>query len=127
MNVADSVLVAMQRTSDIFCSEFVSQQNVNSLDRVYTSNARILPPGAEMIEGREQIKSFWQQAVASLGVKSAALTTVDAESGGDYLFEIGRADLTLRGGQPATVKYVVLWRQEGGTWKWHVDIWNPNA
>ncbi len=82
MNVADSVLVAMQRTNDILCSEFVSQQNVNSLDRVYTSNARILPPGAEMIEGREQIKAFWQQAVASLGVKSAALTTVDAESGG---------------------------------------------
>jgi hypothetical protein len=24
-------------------------------------------------------------------------------------------------------KYVVYWRQEDGHWKWHIDIWNPNA
>jgi ketosteroid isomerase-like protein len=50
---------------------------------------------------------------------------------GDGLVEIGRATLTAAPqGQSAMqmeVKYVVFWRQEDGRWKWHVDIWNPNA
>ncbi|MGH9786529.1 MAG: DUF4440 domain-containing protein, partial [Terriglobia bacterium] len=61
-----------------------------------------------------------------LGLKSVKLTTVDAESLGDSVVEIGRADLGLSGGQTLTVKYVVVWKQEAGQWKWHVDIWNPN-
>jgi len=40
--------------------------------------------------------------------------------------EVGRAVLTL-GGQQAAAKYVVVWRQEDGRWRWHVDIWNMEA
>ena len=45
---------------------------------------------------------------------------------GDGVFEVGRADLILGDGQKATVKYVVMWKQEDGDWKWDVDIWNMN-
>jgi len=79
-----------------------------------------------MIEGREPIKAFWQGAIASLGLKSAKLTTVDAEAIGDRVFEIGHAELLVGGGETVTVKYVVQWKQEDGHWKWHVDIWNMN-
>jgi len=79
-----------------------------------------------MVEGREHIKSFWKQAIAAMGATSVKLTTVDAEAAGDSVVEVGRADLTVAGGQVVTVKYVVQWKQEDGTWKWHVDIWNPN-
>jgi ketosteroid isomerase-like protein len=82
-------------------------------------------PGAPMIEGREQIKAFWKQAIAGMGLTAAKLTTVNAESAGDGIVEIGRADLTANG-QIVTVKYVVHWKQEGGAWKWNVDIWNQN-
>jgi len=40
---------------------------MDALDRIYTVNARVLPPGALMIEGREQIKAFWKQAIARNG------------------------------------------------------------
>ena len=126
MNVPETVLAAMRQTNELFNSEVIAKQNIGGLDRVYTDNARILPPGAEMITGRGQIKAFWQQAIASLGLKSVKLATVDAESLGDSVVEIGRADLGLSGGQTLTVKYAVLWKQEAGQWKWHVDIWNPN-
>ena len=43
---------------------------------------------------------------------------------GDHAYEIGRARLTLGGGQQAGVKYVVIWKQEDGRWKLLVDIWN---
>jgi len=125
-SVPETVLSAMRATNDRFNKEVVQNHNLNELDSVYTADARILPPGAEMIQGRDAIKAFWQQAIQSMGVKSAQLTTVDAEMLGDGVFEIGRADLMLNDGQTLGIKYVVRWKQEQGDWKWHVDIWNPN-
>jgi len=126
MKASESVLAAMRQTNEVFDAEVVRKGNINELDRVYTANARILPPGAPMVEGRDQIKSFWQQAIAGLDVKNATLATEAADAVGDGVVEIGRADLTLGNGQSVTAKYVVCWRQEDGHWKWHVDIWNFN-
>ena len=126
MSVPETVLAAMRHTNELFDSEVFKKKNIDALDHVYTSRARILPPGAPMIEGRESIKAFWKQAIESMGATSAKLATVSAEATGDSVVEIGRADLTVGGGQTVTVKYVVHWKQENGTWKWHVDIWNTN-
>ena len=126
MKVNGSVLAAMRQTNNLFDSEVIKKGNIEQLDFVYTANARILPPGAQLIEGRSQIKTFWQQAINDLGLKSATLSTVDAEAVGDGVIEIGRADLTVGDGQIVTVKYVVHWKKEGDMWKWHVDIWNLN-
>jgi ketosteroid isomerase-like protein len=116
----------MRQTNSLFNSEVGTKHNVDALDRVYTANARILPPGAPMIEGRPQIKEFWKQALAAMDVKSVTLTTVDADACGDTVVEIGRADLVTGAGQTVVVKYVVHWKQEDGAWKWHTDIWNLN-
>lgn len=116
----------IQQTNRIF-EEVATNRNIDSLDRVYTTNARILPPSAEMISGRENIKSFWRSAIEKMNIASVKLETVDFELLGDTGVEIGRATLYPKGASEATVKYVVVWKQEGGAWKWHVDIWNPNA
>jgi ketosteroid isomerase-like protein len=119
----------IQPTNRIFEQEFVGNRDVNALDRVYTADARILPPGAEMISGRENIKVFWHNAIEAMNVRSVKLETVDFEAHGETGIEIGRATLEFAsaGAPPATVKYVVIWKQEDGTWKWHVDIWNLNS
>jgi len=122
----ETVLANMRSTNELFSSEVVGKGNIDALDRIYTLNARILPPGAPMIEGRERIKAFWSQAIAAMGLTQAKLTTVDAEEASGSIVEIGRADLTLASGQSATVKYVVHWKQEDGVWKWNTDIWNAN-
>ena len=124
MKVSEPVLAEMRQTNQLFEAEVIGKRNTNGLDRVYTASARILPPGAPMITGRSQIKTFWQQAIIALGLKSARLATVEAEIVGDSVIEIGRADLTVGGGQILPVKYVVHWKQEEGVWKWNVDIWN---
>jgi ketosteroid isomerase-like protein len=124
--LTNAILAAMAATNAVFDTELVNTGNFDLLDRVYTADARILPPGAPMIAGRENIKEFWKQAIAALGVKSAKLATVDAEMTGDSVVEIGKADLVVADGSTVTLKYVVHWKQEDGLWKWHVDIWNPN-
>jgi ketosteroid isomerase-like protein len=126
MNVPDAVLAGMRKTNDLFCSTVVKLRDVSALDHVYTPEAHILPPGAAMIQGVPGIKNFWLQAITGLDVKTASLTTVSAEVAGDDVVEIGRAELTLAGGQVVPVKYVVHWKRHDGNWKWHTDIWNMN-
>jgi uncharacterized protein (TIGR02246 family) len=122
---------AMAKTNDLFNREVFGNRNFAALDQIYTRDARILPPGAEMISGREAIKKFWTDLAQSVNATSAALTSVDVMPAGDGAVEIGKATLTLAPpGQAQAqmeVKYVVYWREEDGTWKWHVDIWNPNS
>jgi ketosteroid isomerase-like protein len=126
----DQVKLAMARTNELFSAEVVGNRNFAALDDVYTSDARILPPGASLVTGREAIKKFWSDLVQGANAKSAALASVDVMPAGDGVVEIGRATLTVAPqGEPTDieVKYVVYWRQENGRWKWHVDIWNQNA
>lgn len=126
MSIPESAQTGMRATNARFSSSVIKQKQFEALDDVYTADARVLPPGSDLVQGRAQIKVFWQQAVEGLGVTDVKLTTVSAEAAGDSIIEVGRADLTLKESQIVTVKYVVQWKQEGGTWKWHTDIWNMN-
>jgi ketosteroid isomerase-like protein len=127
MPISDSIQAEMQKVNALFGETVVKERNFAALDQIYTVDARILPPGANLIEGRENIKGFWQAAVAGMNVQDAKLVSVNAHLAGNSIIEVGRAKLFLPEGQSADVKYVVEWRQEGGTWKWHTDIWNMNA
>jgi ketosteroid isomerase-like protein len=121
----------LKHVPHLFNAEVFGKRNFNALDQVYTSDARILPPGAPMVSGREAIKTFWSDLVQSINATAAVLASVDVMPAGDGVVEIGRATLTTEPqGQAASqleVKYVVYWRQEDGLWKWHVDIWNQNS
>ena len=126
MSVPENVAAGIRQSNELFESELVGKRNIQAIDQIYTKNARVLPPGAEMVTGRESAKGFWQAAIQGLGMKSVKLTTIDLEQVGDGVLEIGRADLSLEGGQTVVIKYVVQWKQEDGRWKIHTDIWNPN-
>jgi ketosteroid isomerase-like protein len=121
---------SMAKTNELFSSEVFGKRNFTALDQIYTKDARILPPGRPMASGRPDIKGFWFDMIRSFNAKSAVLETVDVMPVGEGLVEIGKALLTAEpAGQPEVqfdVKYVVLWKQEDGQWKWHVDIWNMN-
>lgn len=93
----------------------------------YTEDAAILPPGAEMVRGRHNIVQFWRAAAEQMGIQRIELTTVELSASEGFAHQIGCALLTLRGGQQVHAKYVVVWKQEHGDWRWHVDIWNTNS
>ena len=48
----------MASTNDLFNKEVFGKRNFDALDKIYTENARILPPGAPMISGRRQFGNF---------------------------------------------------------------------
>jgi ketosteroid isomerase-like protein len=126
MAVSDDVRKAMQETNERFCREVVGEGKFDAIEQVYTAGARILPPGAPIMEGRKAIKGFWQAGIAALGITGAKLTTLDVEMAGNTVVEIGEAELQLGKNGTALAKYIVHWKQENGRWLWDKDIWNMN-
>ena len=95
--------------------------------QLYTSDGQLLPGGSDVVTGHEAIESFWG-AVMGMGIATAKLETVELEDHGGTAIEIGRYTLGTADGATADHgKYLVIWKNEGGTWKLHRDIWNTSA
>src|ERR1700720_4245725 len=91
----DEIKLAMAANNNLFNSEVFGKRNFAALDQIYTSDARILPPGAPMVSGREAIKKFWSGLIQSVNARSAVLASVAVMSAGDGVVEIGRATLAV--------------------------------
>jgi ketosteroid isomerase-like protein len=117
---------AFRAVNQLFETELIAKRNYSSIDQIYTSDATVMPPGAPMINGRENIRAFWKATVEALDPTSGRLETLSLEVLADRAIEVGRA--TIESAASALeVKYVVVWKREDGSWKLHIDIWNPNA
>ncbi len=95
---------------------------------VYTEDARILPPGADMVTGRAAIAAFWTGAVEAFGITGVTLDSVVVEQQGpDTAREIGLFSLSGEDGVLDNGKFVVVWKRgTDGTWRWDWDIWNSS-
>ncbi len=96
-----------------------------TLARMSTERAILLPPNAEMIEGREAIKEYWQSVFAA-GLKDVSLRTIRVdEYGRDAAREIGRVRLDAPMPRDALEgKYLIVWRKIGESWLLDSAIWN---
>jgi ketosteroid isomerase-like protein len=91
---------------------------------LYSAKAQLLPPNHEIVAGADAIQGFWQGAI-DMGIKEAALETIELEEHGDTAIEVGR--YTLKGGDGQVMdngKYIVIWKNEDGHWKLHRDMWS---
>jgi ketosteroid isomerase-like protein len=127
LGVAASISARIRAVDTLFMQHFNRGDAEGAARAVYTADAVIGPPGSPMIQGRDDIASFWKGAQQQLGIEACDLVTVQLLSAGEFVHQLGRATLTLAGGQQAAGKYAVLWKEEGGEMKWHVDIWNMDA
>ena len=96
--------------------------------QMYTERAVVLPPNADMIEGREAIQNYWRSVIrAGLRNLSARSVRID-EYGEEVARDIGRFTVDAPGPRdrtgPVEGKYVIVWRKSGGEWRHDSDIWN---
>lgn len=128
-----SPCVAQTASGEIEKSKQQFLQALNTGDaamiaRIYTERAIVLPPKADMIQGREAIQNYWRAVIAG-GLRNLLLRSVRIdEYGGDAAREIGRFIVEAPDPRDQTGrvegKYVVLWRKSGGEWQHDTDIWN---
>jgi len=121
------------KNTNLKFAEIFGRGDAAGIAAFYTADARLMPPDMPTLQGAEAITAFWQGAM-EMGIKAATLETIEVEtSGGDLATEIGRFTLGMEvpgGGDERveqTGKYIVLWKNDGGTWKLHADIWNADA
>jgi ketosteroid isomerase-like protein len=76
----------------------------------------------DFIKGRQEIQKFYQGFLDS-GVKAVKLETLELEEHGDTAYEVGRYTVFAAAGKTLNAgKYVLIWKREGGQWKYHPDI-----
>jgi uncharacterized protein (TIGR02246 family) len=97
---------------------------------VYAEDARLLPPSAELMEGRAAIEAFWRAGLEA-GISRVELETLELERQDGLAYEIGRYALRLDPEDGVVVvdrgKYVLVHaRQEDGSWRWAVEMFNPD-
>jgi ketosteroid isomerase-like protein len=103
----------IQRLNDKFAQAF-NAGDAAAVAALYTDDAVILPPGAEMMKGKNAIRAFWKGAAEQLGDGAVR--------------EIGTFTFRTKGAQPQDItgKYVVVWEKVGSDWRLATDIWNTN-
>jgi uncharacterized protein (TIGR02246 family) len=120
--VRETIIANNQKFSEAF-----KRGDATGVASLYTEDARLLPPDAPMSSGTESIRQFWEGAMG-MGIKEAALETLEVKPCGEHACEIGRFTLIIENGSGErakhTGKYVVLWKHAGDDWKLDVDIWN---
>ena len=121
INLQAKIEIANQRFMEAF-----ERGDASGLAALYTEGGQLLPTHSDTITGSSAIKAFWKGAM-EMGLKKAKLETIELEGQGDTAMEVGKYTLLLEGGQVAdSGKYIVIWKNEGGTWKLHRDIWNTS-
>ncbi len=108
-------------------SEAYIAQDFDAMANLYTQDAKLIPLGVPIVEGRKAIKTRWMMGketkVLSHGMDASEINII-----GDYAYDYGYYHGTSqKEGNPLSSwkgKYVVVWKKEAGSWKMYIDIWN---
>ena len=95
------------------------------ISQMYSADATVLPPGSDMVKGRENIEKLWKGAID--GMTDLRITTKEVlPLSGDAVREIGTFTAKTKGdnSQDIAGKFTVLWVRDVGSWKINTDIWN---
>jgi uncharacterized protein (TIGR02246 family) len=125
MSEAKSIHETIVAANEEFMAAF-NRGDAAGVAALYTEDAQLLPPNAGVMAGKEAIQAFWQGAM-DMGIQSAQIETGEVERHGDTAIEVSKYTLGGAGGQQLDQgKFIVIWKQEGGQWKLHRDIFNSS-
>jgi ketosteroid isomerase-like protein len=92
---------------------------------MYHSEAMVYPPN--MPSGNRNVMGSIVKMLPGMGIKTATLRSTEVVGDENMLVETGSFEM---GDGSKTVdkgKYMVVWKQEDGTWKMYRDMWNSDA
>jgi ketosteroid isomerase-like protein len=95
----------------------------------WTENARLLPPGEEMLTGRDAVQAFWRRAFDQ-GAYDVVLESIEiGPMGNDAAYEVGRNVVKVRLANGSSIdvpgKSLCIFRREAdNVWRADVDIFN---
>ena len=98
-----------------------------ALANAYTTDAKILPPGAGIIAGRESIKKRWT-IPATVKILLHEIHPEEITVVGDIAYDVGHYNGKTKRADGSEVewkgKYLIVWKKIGDDWKIYADAWN---
>jgi uncharacterized protein (TIGR02246 family) len=124
---AEDVRAAIDQVNARFIEAFKAG-DAAAIAALYTETAKMLPPDATEVAGRDAIQELWQSWIDD-GLMDLMLESTEVEASGDLAYEIGDFSLQMPGENnamaTATGNYLVVWKRgAAGDWQLHVDTWN---
>ena len=102
------------------------QGNAAGIANFYSDNGTLLPTGSDFIQGKRDIEAYWQGAI-NMGIKNIKLDIIEIEQHNDTAIEMSKYTLSNEDDQVMDHgKGIVIWKNEGGNWKMHRDIWTSS-
>lgn len=121
----DGTRAGIEATNKQF-SAAVAKGDAGAIADLYTMDAMVLAPNADIAKGREAIKAQFQGLIDA-GIRSLTLTTIEVESLGQTATEVALYELKAPDGTVIDKgKSVVIWKKVKGAWKLHRDIFNSS-
>ncbi len=109
-----------------FSSFYVNGQ-YDDLASCYTVDGKIMPPGADVIEGRAKIKARWILP-EGVTVTRHKTTPLELKIYDNVTHDIGYYEGTTLRADGSTSdwkgKYIIIWNNVDGQWLIEWDIWN---
>jgi uncharacterized protein (TIGR02246 family) len=103
--------------------------DASGVAQLYAANARLLPPGADVIEGRAGIEGYVKEFVATGAQLTFELLTVHESAELCAAVGVYDMDIPVEGGENQTDrgKFVEVWaKQSDGSWLIVDDIFNSS-
>ena len=96
----------------------------DAIAKLYAQEAVLMPPGHELVEGRDSVRAFWGRGMEP----GFRMTTVRVEVSGSTAYVVGRYYVPPDDDDDAeTGKYLIALRKEpDGNWRITADIWNDD-
>ena len=121
----DSVKAQIASSNEVFGKSWATGDST-SFAACYATDACINAPNLPRMCGTAAITAFFNGGYA-MGVRAATLTTEEVLGGPELVAETGKyVMLDSAGNKLEKGKFIVLWKQEKGSWKMYRDIWNSD-
>lgn len=120
----------LRKTDEEWAALAKQGTDVDRIVSYWSDDARVYPPGAPVLEGRQAIRDFVGESLATPGFSvSWEPAEVFVQPGDSLGYTTGRNQFTFPDSTGKIVstqgRYVTVWRRESnGAWKCVIDIWN---
>jgi uncharacterized protein (TIGR02246 family) len=109
----------------------LSSRDAAAAAKVYTHDATLVAPAADVMRGRPAIERFWRTGVEA-GIEQVELAVLELQLRGDVAFEVGRYALHLAPESGGSIvdrgRYLVVHRIEAdGRWRRAAEMFSPDA
>ena len=121
-----SLSEGMQEINETF-TRALQAGDARTLSQVYSENALLMAPNAEIVTGRHDIEEFYQD-VLGLGFHDNVCERIALEERADLGYEAAQFTMLTKNEQGEVIetrgKHVLILKYIDDRWWVHIDIWN---